>query len=84
MQFRLLELQKVHKNLHAIQSILNVGCFINIFVSICQKLDKYGVTIEDYIESFNMKMPSLCDIIEAGLIKLPNVSGLHQNRTEQR
>jgi hypothetical protein len=42
----MLELQKVYKNLHSIQSISNFDCFIDIFVSMKIKLLRLSATLK--------------------------------------
>jgi hypothetical protein len=42
----MLELQKVYKKLHSIQSIFNFSCFINIFVSMKINLSQLKATFK--------------------------------------
>ncbi len=42
----MLELQKVYKNLHSMQSIFNAGCFINIFVSMKIDFSQLNATLK--------------------------------------
>jgi hypothetical protein len=42
----MLELQKVYKKSHSIQSIFDFGCFINIFVSMKINLSQLNATLK--------------------------------------